>query len=119
MIPYYKWRPCHGTQAVHKGTNHRCLEVHTNHLLLLGDEQIAALLSIWFFFCCLFGFEWVVFFSEFNQVVCFQGLNEIVSKCNAFAIDDCSEAIHMKTPMAIKESKLDSSFQGNLTSYLW
>ena len=94
------------------------VEVHTNHLLLLGDEQIAALLSIWFFFC-LFGFEWVVCFSEFNQVVCFQGLNEIVSKCNAFAIDDCSEAIHMKTPMAIKESKLDSSFQGNLTSYLW
>ena len=96
------------------------MEAHTNHLLLLGDEQnICSLVNLGFALLLFSGFERVVCFSNFNQVVCFQGFKEIVSECNCFAIDDCSEAIHMKTPMAIKESKLDSSFQGNLTSYLW
>ncbi|KAG2574029.1 hypothetical protein PVAP13_7KG294800 [Panicum virgatum] len=47
-----------------------------------------------------------------------KGLNEIVSKCNAFAIGDCSDAIHMKNSYGYQGMYVASSFQGNLTSYL-
>ena len=83
IIPYYKRRSCHGTQIVRKGTNHICVEAHTNHLLLLGDEQnICSLVNLGFVLLLFSGFERVVCFSNFNQVVCFQGFKEIVSECN-------------------------------------
>ena len=73
------------------------VEVHTNHLLLLGDEQnICSLVNLGFVLLLFSGFERVVCFSNFIQVVCFQGFKETASECNCFAIDDCSDAIHMK-----------------------